>query len=401
MNIYRSLKPTRGLVGLISGIFLSASLVGCGSSNGSTKNIVTPPIPNPPTMVENYIYPDSGYSPLKDTVRIRCTASDGIKNYSFESTNGTDSPSINISQSDPLDTIVTLKYPGTYQNTSKCTSASGQTTSKQSFTKAEGPTVNPDYIIVFSGSANNNDDVYKGWIRRDSLVYFKRLTTEPLQDLMPVSSPDGSQLAYISNQDSSLELYTMNADGSNPKRLTDIVQAFYPDWCSNNKIIYSAIDSSYTGVEEINSDGTGKHWIVKIPFSGYYIGPESCSPDGSKVVYGDTDGLNIISSSGGTSSLLVKNATLPAWSPDGSKILYSLNTDWNIYSIDVGTKVITQLTKGGGENLDPQLSPDGKKIVFSRNFQLWMMNSDGSSQIPLADSTMFDFSRNPDFIPQN
>ncbi|NDJ60963.1 MAG: hypothetical protein GYB67_07550, partial [Chloroflexi bacterium] len=40
-------------------------------------------------------------------------------------------------------------------------------------------------------------------------------------------SPDGTQLAFESRRDGNFEIYVMNADGSNVRRLTDHPE---PDW---------------------------------------------------------------------------------------------------------------------------------------------------------------------------
>jgi len=48
----------------------------------------------------------------------------------------------------------------------------------------------------------------------------KRLTSAPGYDAEAVYSPDGSKILFTSLRDGDLDLYTMNSDGSNPTRLT-------------------------------------------------------------------------------------------------------------------------------------------------------------------------------------
>src|SRR3990170_3729031 len=48
-----------------------------------------------------------------------------------------------------------------------------------------------------------------------------RLTNKPEEEQLPVWSPDGSRIAFISFRDSNTKIYVMNADGSGQARLTD------------------------------------------------------------------------------------------------------------------------------------------------------------------------------------
>jgi len=55
-----------------------------------------------------------------------------------------------------------------------------------------------------------------------AVLYF----TEPLSgehsawNGMPSWSPDGSKIAFVSNRDGNMDIYTMNADGSSVRQLT-------------------------------------------------------------------------------------------------------------------------------------------------------------------------------------
>jgi hypothetical protein len=51
------------------------------------------------------------------------------------------------------------------------------------------------------------------------------------EDKTPVWSPDGTQIAFSSNRDGDYEIWRMNADGSNPMKVTDnSVDDFAPNW---------------------------------------------------------------------------------------------------------------------------------------------------------------------------
>jgi Tol biopolymer transport system component len=57
----------------------------------------------------------------------------------------------------------------------------------------------------------------------------RRITTASGQDGLPVWSPDGTQLAYVSDADGSWAIYTVAVDGGKPFKLTEW-DGNRPDW---------------------------------------------------------------------------------------------------------------------------------------------------------------------------
>ncbi len=49
----------------------------------------------------------------------------------------------------------------------------------------------------------------------------RRLTANPTMDYWPVWSPDGKRIAFTSNRDGNYEIYVMNADGTGQRNLTN------------------------------------------------------------------------------------------------------------------------------------------------------------------------------------
>ena len=66
------------------------------------------------------------------------------------------------------------------------------------------------------------------------------LTNEQAQDWWPAWSPDGAKIAFSSERDGNPEIYMMNADGTDQKRLTKVPDRdLFPDWTSDGRIIFN------------------------------------------------------------------------------------------------------------------------------------------------------------------
>src|SRR5207244_703508 len=73
------------------------------------------------------------------------------------------------------------------------------------------------------------------------------------------------------------------------------------------------------------------------------------------------------------------------WAPDGSNILFETNRDGNyeIYVMNADGSSQVNLTNNPASDADPAWSPDGSKIAFNSsrdgNVEVYVMNADGSS----------------------
>jgi Tol biopolymer transport system component len=66
-----------------------------------------------------------------------------------------------------------------------------------------------------------------------------RLTIDPKNGMYPSWAPDGRRIAFMSWRDGPTEIYTMDADGSNQKRLTHTTEgdAIDPRWSPDGRQI--------------------------------------------------------------------------------------------------------------------------------------------------------------------
>ena len=115
-----------------------------------------------------------------------------------------------------------------------------------------------------------------------------QLTDNPKDDMRPFFSPDMKTVIFNSNRDGNIEIYTMNTDGTNQKRLMNTKTPqwkIFPNFSPDGKMI------AYVEDKELGSAGGGL-WIV--PANG---------------------GLPKLVADAG-------NASTPIWSPDGRMVAF-------------------------------------------------------------------------------
>jgi Tol biopolymer transport system component len=159
--------------------------------------------------------------------------------------------------------------------------------------------------IVFTSMRDGDLDIYSMNIDGSDVV---RLTDGIGYDGGPFYSPDGSKIVYRARhpedpeeiadykalledgliRPSKLEVWVMDADGSNKRRVTDLgVAAFAPFFHpSGEKIIFSSNHGSPRGREfelfMVDLDGSN---LEQITFSGGFDGFPMFAPDGSTFVF--------------------------------------------------------------------------------------------------------------------
>ena len=76
----------------------------------------------------------------------------------------------------------------------------------------------------------------------------------------------------------------------------------------------------------------------------------------------------------------------PAWSPVDDRIAFVSDRDGyeHIYAINADGTGLAQLTSDESDDLHPSWSPDGSKIVFSREGEIWIIDSDGSNETQIT-----------------
>lgn len=232
--------------------------------------------------------------------------------------------------------------------------------------------------IVFSASFDNADaEIYRMALARQISV---PLTHNLIEDSQPAWSPDGSQIAFVSNREGrQYTIYVMDAYGRSSRRLTESPQNnFSPIWSpDNHAIAYVTSRQEFARqiTEILLTDLiSGRTRRISIPYPNA-ISP-SWSPDSRHLAFTSdrrTPGNRIVYSMDtqtGEAQVLVNTNTVqlnPVWSPDGRYLLYStFEGKPGIYLWDANREESLLLYAPEGFNIrNPSWTPDGRAIVYA------------------------------------
>jgi TolB protein len=225
----------------------------------------------------------------------------------------------------------------------------------------------------------------------DSISQSQDIST-PAQEGMLQPPINVGQIAFTSNRDGGQQIYLMNADGSNVRRLAsgsnrDAVPAWSPD---GRQIAFQSERDDNWEIYVVSADGGEAHNLTNNP--AFDVKPD-WSPGKQLIAFetyrdGDYE-IYLMNADGSEQRNITNNPAndfAPAWSPDGSTIAFASTRDGNldIYRMDANGSNPTRLTSGPGRNFDPAWSPDGSRIVFfsdrDGNQEIYTMNADGSNQ---------------------
>jgi len=183
----------------------------------------------------------------------------------------------------------------------------------------------------------------------------KALTHSIAWEMQARFSPDGKQLAYMSDAGGGDNVWLMNADGSDVRALTseDFRLLNNPVWHPNGQ--YIAARKHYTSTR---SAGSGEIWV-------YHVG------GGKGVQLNEKPNWQ-------------KDLGEPAYSPDGKYLYYSRDTTpgktfeynkdangqiFEIFRVDLKDNRTEGFVSGPGGSIRPTPSPDGKYLAFVRRIR--------------------------------
>jgi serine/threonine-protein kinase len=259
--------------------------------------------------------------------------------------------------------------------------------------------------IAFSSQRDGDFDIYGMHLDGSGRV---RLSNDPGNEGGPRWSPDSSQIAYYGDSDGDFEIYVMNADGSGVTQLTDNdVDDLYPSWSPDGaSIAYTETRGEDAEVFVMNADGSGPTQLTENETDDRY---PVFSPDGATIAFATAAeaGYDIVTmpSSGGDVTPLTSNDAdddAPDYAPDGATIVFSSDRqggNYDIWQMDADGANPRRLATASREDAIPRWYEDGSHIVFDSNrdgdFEIYVMNADGTGQTQLTDDQTADYEPDP------
>lgn len=182
--------------------------------------------------------------------------------------------------------------------------------------------------IIFSSDLNGTMDIYT--MNTDG-TNLHRITEDPGSELYPSISPDGRKIIFISDEDKNWNIFMINLDGTDKKKITDSADNdILPLFINDNTIIFQSFREGLPQIYKLDTGNKNTLERLTVDFT---------------------------------------SARHPVFYPGREKFAFvgEKNGSFDIYSMDIAGKEIVQITHTGFEKAFPSIAQEGSKIAFGGN----------------------------------
>jgi hypothetical protein len=229
--------------------------------------------------------------------------------------------------------------------------------------------------------------------------------TPGFNNFQPTWSPDGQRIAFVSNRDGNLEIYSARMDGGDLRRLTnnpgnDSDPAWSPD---GTRIAFTSDRSGNTELYVMSAaDGANPTPVTVSPGTEAQV---SWSPDGQQLAYvlfeQNMPAAIYVAKPGFAPVQVTQNMVVmdPVWSPDSQRLAFvgespAGSGQHEIFSVRADGTDLMQYTVHGGHAAGVSWSPDGDWIAYAKgqvgNHDIYTIRSNGIGVANLTNSAGID-----------
>lgn len=215
-----------------------------------------------------------------------------------------------------------------------------------------------------------------------------------------------AKVAFVSERDGNMEIYSMNTDGSQLTRLTDnagydVEPAYSPD---GTQILFASDRNGNFDIYRMKADGTD---VIQLTDDSGFDSTPVWSDDSNFITFvsdrSGKPGIYTMNADGSeqTAVLVDESFTIyaPTWSHDAESQSLAFITDaqgaFDLYVIYGVTNESGKLTEDFGDVLTPDWSVNGRFIVFAANpfesYDLFIIRPDGTDLTRITDSEVGEY----------
>ena len=269
----------------------------------------------------------------------------------------------------------------------------------------------PSVFLTQIGFASNRTGNWEIWLMDWDGANQRRITTHNALSMLPSWSPDNERMVYTSWARGTSDMYIITRRGGGRTRINsglalNTSATFSP---VSNDIAFVGSVRGNPDIYVIKDDGAN---LRRLTNDGAIESTPEWSPTGRQISFTsgrsgspqiyvmDAEGTNVrrISHEGEWND----DAT---WSPDGEKLAYTSRVNGR-FQIRIANLITgeSRIVAGEGSNEQPTWSPDGQWIAFQSNrngrkWQIYRMRADGSDLLQLTfdgENREADWSKKPE-----